>query len=448
MSELASSFSTTQSGRRRFSRYEVTIPFEVAVFRPGTVALLSGRSQDLGVGGLSGVVSGALHQGENVEVTFSLPIVPDPLSFRGIVRHQENLRCGFEFLDPDSGQIRILQSLGKSRLIQARLLNDNEKRLEVPLPPPRIEPTVVCRRCAHEYPEEVPFCVMCGTPQDQVPPAVELPPPRPERPIKFFNPTQWVAAIRKSVTFYTARRSRKDAIIDAVIAIVFLISLGLGVWQWLHAPAPPESRPVRIRFETPVVRRERAPALRSEVSSRISAGAGAATDLIREKGKAAIDSLVDPLISGPMGSNSSGPVGQPGSAASPNKSMRSNAAFLPNYSTGNSGPLQSSGMSSSIAAGRSDSPESALDVQQSVVQKIMPVYPIQARNEGVEGEVVLQALIGKDGSVSDVRAVTGPEVLTGAAIDAVRRWRFKPYQVNGEPVEIETNIRVDFTLPR
>jgi periplasmic protein TonB len=83
-----------------------------------------------------------------------------------------------------------------------------------------------------------------------------------------------------------------------------------------------------------------------------------------------------------------------------------------------------------------------------LIQKVMPMYPTLARSQHVEGEVVLATLIGKDGSVVDVRPVSGSQYLTGAAADAVRQWRFKPYQVNGKPVEVETNIRVDFQLPR
>ena len=60
--------------------------------------------------------------------------------------------------------------------------------------------------------------------------------------------------------------------------------------------------------------------------------------------------------------------------------------------------------------------------------------------------MVLQALIGKDGSVQNLHVVSGHPMLTGAAMDAVKQWLYKPYYLNGEPVEVETTINVSFTL--
>jgi protein TonB len=83
-----------------------------------------------------------------------------------------------------------------------------------------------------------------------------------------------------------------------------------------------------------------------------------------------------------------------------------------------------------------------------LLEKIVPTYPARAQQEMVEGEVVLQALISKDGTIADLRPISGPQVLSDAAMNAVKRWRFKPYLVNGKPVEVQTNIRVNFALPR
>ena len=66
----------------------------------------------------------------------------------------------------------------------------------------------------------------------------------------------------------------------------------------------------------------------------------------------------------------------------------------------------------------------------------------------VEGTVVLMAVIGKDGSVQDVRVESGLPLLAQAAIDAVRQWRYRPYLLNGEPVEIDSRITINFTLSR
>ncbi len=75
-----------------------------------------------------------------------------------------------------------------------------------------------------------------------------------------------------------------------------------------------------------------------------------------------------------------------------------------------------------------------------------PEYPIGARMRGMSGTVVLEAKIGKDGSISDLKVVSGPEELQKAALAAVRTWRYRPYLLNGEPVEVRTQVNVVFQL--
>jgi len=82
-----------------------------------------------------------------------------------------------------------------------------------------------------------------------------------------------------------------------------------------------------------------------------------------------------------------------------------------------------------------------------LLHQVAPQYPQLARQTRVQGTVVLQAVIGKDGYVQSLKALSGPTLLVPAAVDAVRRWRYKPYQLNGEPVEADTQINVKFTLP-
>ena len=63
------------------------------------------------------------------------------------------------------------------------------------------------------------------------------------------------------------------------------------------------------------------------------------------------------------------------------------------------------------------------------------------------GEVVLQAVIGKDGRVRDVKGVRGNAMLSAAAMAAVRQWRYEPYKLNGDPVDMQTEIVIKFALP-
>jgi TonB family protein len=81
-----------------------------------------------------------------------------------------------------------------------------------------------------------------------------------------------------------------------------------------------------------------------------------------------------------------------------------------------------------------------------VVNKVTPVYPEQAKKDRVTGSVILAATIGKDGTVERLRVVSGPSALQKAAIDAVQQWRYQPFLLNGNPIEVKTNITVVFTL--
>ena len=75
-----------------------------------------------------------------------------------------------------------------------------------------------------------------------------------------------------------------------------------------------------------------------------------------------------------------------------------------------------------------------------------PVYPQEAKDQRLQGTVVLEATIGKDGSVEDLHVVSGPPQLQQSSIDAVKTWMYKPFLLNGDPVEVETQISVVYTL--
>jgi len=81
-----------------------------------------------------------------------------------------------------------------------------------------------------------------------------------------------------------------------------------------------------------------------------------------------------------------------------------------------------------------------------LVHQVKPQYPPLARAARVQGAVVLQAVIGKDGSIQGLKLVSGHPMLAPAAIEAVKQWKYKPYFLNGEPVEVDTQITVNFTL--
>ena len=75
-----------------------------------------------------------------------------------------------------------------------------------------------------------------------------------------------------------------------------------------------------------------------------------------------------------------------------------------------------------------------------------PSYPLLGRQMKVQGSVLLQAFIGADGSIRDLRVLSGPAILASAAREAARQWQFKPYMQNGQPVETQAKITVNFTI--
>jgi protein TonB len=81
-----------------------------------------------------------------------------------------------------------------------------------------------------------------------------------------------------------------------------------------------------------------------------------------------------------------------------------------------------------------------------LLTKTLPTYPAIAKASHIHGTVVLQATISESGSIENLRVIGGPPMLQQAALDAVRSWRYKPYLLNGEPVEVETTINVVFNL--
>src|SRR5215472_4099472 len=81
-----------------------------------------------------------------------------------------------------------------------------------------------------------------------------------------------------------------------------------------------------------------------------------------------------------------------------------------------------------------------------LIRKVNPAYPPLARQARIQGTVVLQAEISKDGTIENLRLVSGHPMLAPAAIEAVKQWRYKPYFLNGEPVAVETQVQVNFTL--
>jgi periplasmic protein TonB len=83
-----------------------------------------------------------------------------------------------------------------------------------------------------------------------------------------------------------------------------------------------------------------------------------------------------------------------------------------------------------------------------LIRRVEPQYPAIAKQIHLQGAVVLNAIISRDGNIERIEVASGPALLALAAREAVRQWKYRPYLLNGEPVEVQTQITVNFTLDR
>ncbi|MGA7525093.1 MAG: M56 family metallopeptidase [Acidobacteriaceae bacterium] len=108
--------------------------------------------------------------------------------------------------------------------------------------------------------------------------------------------------------------------------------------------------------------------------------------------------------------------------------------------------------SAAVAAGEAPAqPRGPIAVKSSIMagQRIsgsMPVYPEEAKKARIQGTVLLDAIIGKDGSVKEVTVASGPKELRQSSLDAVHDWKYKPFLLNGDPVDVKTTIHVRYSL--
>jgi protein TonB len=91
-------------------------------------------------------------------------------------------------------------------------------------------------------------------------------------------------------------------------------------------------------------------------------------------------------------------------------------------------------------------PRVSIMMEGNLIHKVQPPYPPLARAARIQGAVVLRAIISKAGTIENLQVLSGHPLLVPAAIDAVRQWRYRPYNLNGDPVEVETQVTVNFIL--
>lgn len=105
-----------------------------------------------------------------------------------------------------------------------------------------------------------------------------------------------------------------------------------------------------------------------------------------------------------------------------------------------------SGLAAAGTSGEQKAPVrvAADEIQKLLVHRVEPAYPPEAREQGLQGIIAVDIVVGPDGSVRSLKALNGPDVLARAATDALRWWKFEPYRVKGEAVPVESTVAVEF----
>ena len=293
--------------RRRIPRYPVAIPVDITVLRSGTPASIPGRSLDLGEGGVAAVLAAELALGEWVGVRFLLPNAGQALQTKAVVRHHNQLRCGFEFLGLSQDQRSMIRRwAGTSQPLQS--LVESEV-------PPSVSTSIAA----------------------SIPPSSPASTPISTRPL--------APAARRQPVPQSAGNTAIKRLLRLTVALLVVVGIWAG-WQWYRGWQQLEARTARKDAH-----------------------------------------------------------GQNPTAKIPPEVM-----------------------------------------ERLLIRRIEPVYPEAARRAGVQGEVVLYAVIASDGTVVNLHPLSGPETLISAAMDAARWWHFRPYRIRGEPAAVETTLSVDFRL--
>ena len=303
MAAGAQARSWDKPSRRRVPRYGVQAPLDVTMLRSGIPDTVPGRSLNLCERGLGAVLAGEMIPGDTVGVEVHLPTAPEPLRARALVRYQDHLRCGLEFVGLSASQQAAIRDWAELSKAAA----EPEPALTKPA-------NLAGKGSEHEKPETSGPRGPSG-------------PGGPGEPSK-------------------KRRG-------AWLALLMMIAI-LGVafwWRW-------------------------------------------------------------------------------------NRGWEELESGLPNHAAKGDAPQ--------VAAPEVQVP--AEEMQKLLVHKVDPEYPAAARQEKLQGVILLDVVVGRDGSVLETRAMNGPDVLAQAAMEALRWWKFEPYSVQGKPAVVETTVAVEFKL--
>jgi TonB family protein len=234
-----------------------------------------------------------------------------------------------------------------------------------------------------------------------------------------------------------ARVQRKRMLIALGILLAALVAVVLKDWDfWFPPSAEIQEVAVRAR-KTSTPATTNVPATPTRDRKPVKAAAPVATDppFTATTERAALPPLQVEVVAGNRH------MSVPAKTSAIHVDVDSGAiSSAPNSS------LPASSAATGTTSGAANRMQLSPQTTQSVTVSVPPDYPLLARQMKVQGAVSLQALISRDGSIQELQILSGPGILAAAAREAVKQWHFKPYLQNGQPVETQARITVNFTI--
>jgi TonB family protein len=227
----------------------------------------------------------------------------------------------------------------------------------------------------------------------------------------------------------------------AVLTVALLSIVGWRAWYKASVTSNANPRPASSQI---------APATSENTTG---AGFTATPDVVRPSPARALPSRQDPKTTIPDEVIRRRRLARPADTSSANANTSSNAALnpdeVPQIAASNAGFTDlGKVLSPAPALPRLNIPISQGTAGGALIHKVQPVYPPDARRRRLEGSVVLDAVVNVQGLVEDLKLVSGDPLLAQAAMDAVRKWRYSPYSLNGKPIPKSTRITISFLAPQ
>jgi TonB family protein len=236
-------------------------------------------------------------------------------------------------------------------------------------------------------------------------------------------------------TSQDAEVQRKRMLIALGILLVALAAVVLKDWDfWFPPSAEEQEATVRSKSKgmAPAAAPANAPATpkREHKPAKSTAPAAAEAPFSASTERAALPPLQVEVVAGNRHTN---------------VPAKSNAIHL-DVDSGATSSASGAPAAANTVVSTGDHVQLSAQTAQSVSVSVPPDYPLLARQMKVQGAVKLQALISRDGTIQELQILSGPSILATAAREAVKQWHFKPYIQNGQPVETQARITVNFTI--